>query len=246
MQHKTCLRILSLCSIKLWQLKSATQRKLNVCNKLWLIIFLFVVLFFVACSEKKENNEQVFYYNETTGVATLDPAFARNQSIMWVVHQLYNTLVEMDSNLNISPSLAKSWEISEDRLRYTFHLRAGICFQDNEVFAGGKGRLLTAHDVVYSLQRITDKRTASSGAWIFNNRIDTTEGFKAIDDSTFQLKLLRPFQPILGILSMQYCRHYSDHHSRCRRCGQIYLCESTGAFVAEREYWHRLRLFWRR
>ena len=64
---------------------------------------------------------------------------------------------------------------------------------------------MTAADVVYSLQRIRDKSTASSGAWIFNNRVDTIEGFKAIDDTTFQLKLLRPFQPILGILSMQYC-----------------------------------------
>ena len=31
-----------------------------------------------------------------TGIASLDPAFAKNQSIMWAVHQLYNTLVEVD------------------------------------------------------------------------------------------------------------------------------------------------------
>ena len=35
--------------------------------------------------------------------------------------------------------------------------------------------------------------------------MDTVNGFTAIDDSTFQLKLLRPYNPILGILSMQYC-----------------------------------------
>ena len=169
--------------------------------------FCCVLLAFVftACEQKQPDKRQVFYYNESTGIATLDPAFAKNQSIMWPVHQLYNTLVEIDSGLNIVPSLAKSWEVSEDRLRYTFHLRQGIYFHDNEAFPGGKGRLLTATDVAYSLQRIIDKNTASSGAWIFNNRIDTTQGFTAVNDSTFQLQLLRPFHPILGILSMQYC-----------------------------------------
>jgi oligopeptide transport system substrate-binding protein len=158
-----------------------------------------------GCTRQQTSGKQVFTYNEPTGIATLDPAFAKNQSIMWSVHQLYNTLVEIDSGLNIVPSLAKSWDVSADRLLYTFHLRTGIFFHDNDAFPNGKGRALTATDVAYSLQRIIDKSTASTGSWIFNNRIDTSEGFKALNDSTFQLKLIRPFHPIMGILSMQYC-----------------------------------------
>ncbi|HYM95363.1 MAG TPA: ABC transporter substrate-binding protein, partial [Chitinophagaceae bacterium] len=38
-----------------------------------------------------------------------------------------------------------------------------------------------------------------------NRKVDSLQPFKAIDDSTFQLKLVRPYNPILGILSMQYC-----------------------------------------
>lgn len=173
----------------------------------WLFYFLCVSLtvFLCACSQQQHGNKQVFTYNESTGIATLDPAFAKNQSIMWPIHQIYNTLVEIDSGLNIVPSLAKSWETSSDRLYYTFHLRTGVYFQDNPAFPGGRGRLLTAQDVVYSLNRIIDKQTASSGAWIFHDRIDTTDGFRAVNDSVFQLHLLRPFHPILGILSMQYC-----------------------------------------
>lgn len=169
--------------------------------------FLWLLPAFItmACQQVRTEKRQVFYYNESTGIATLDPAFAKNQSIMWPVHQLYNTLVEIDSGLNLVPSVARSWNISEDRLTYTFHLRNDVYFHDNEAFTGGKGRRMTAADVAYSLQRIIDKHTASSGAWIFNDRVDTTEGFTAPNDSTFQLKLLRPFHPILGILSMQYC-----------------------------------------
>lgn len=158
-----------------------------------------------ACTQSRQSDKKVFYYNESTGIATLDPAFAKNQSIMWAVHQLYNTLVEIDSGLNIVPSVARNWEVSADRKTYTFHLRKDVFFHDNELFPGGKGRRVTAADVVYSLNRIIDKQTASSGAWIFNGRIDSLAGFSAPDDSTFRLTLVRPFHPILGILSMQYC-----------------------------------------
>ena len=175
-------------------------------NRFLICLALFgLILMLSDCSRQKNSGKQVFSYNEPTGIATLDPAFAKNQSIMWPIHQLYNTLVEIDTGLQIIPSLARSWEISADRLRYTFHLRKHIFFQDNEAFLNGKGRELTASDIVYSLSRIRDKTVASSGAWIFNNRVDTVEGFTALNDSTFQLKLIRPFHPILGILSMQYC-----------------------------------------
>ena len=175
-------------------------------NRFLICLAIFgLILMLSDCSRQKNSGKQVFSYNEPTGIATLDPAFAKNQSIMWPIHQLYNTLVEIDTGLQIIPSLARSWEISADRLRYTFHLRKHIFFQDNEAFLDGKGRELTAADIVYSLSRIRDKTVASSGAWIFNNRVDTVEGFTALNDSTFQLKLIRPFHPILGILSMQYC-----------------------------------------
>ncbi len=124
---------------------------------------------------------------------------------MWAVHQLYNTLVEVDDNMQLKPSLAKSWDISADNLSFIFHLRTDVFFHDDAAFANGKGRKLTATDVLYSFNSIMDKNTASPGAWIFNNRVDSIQPFTAINDSTFQLKLQRPFQPILGILSMQYC-----------------------------------------
>jgi len=158
-----------------------------------------------SCNAHKHPDKKIFHYNESSGLASLDPAFAKNKQVMWSVHQLYNTLIEIDSNMQMAPSLAKSWTISADNLLFTFHLRNDVFFADDDCFENGKGRRLTAHDVEYSFNRIVDKNTASPGAWIFNNRVDSANGFKAINDSTFQLKLIRPFQSILGILSMQYC-----------------------------------------
>ena len=99
----------------------------------WLL-FALVLSIFLSCSDKLKNNKQVFRYNETTGIATLDPAFAKNQSIIWAVHQIYNTLVETNNELNIVPSLAYKWDVSADRMTYTFHLRQDVFFHDDDVF----------------------------------------------------------------------------------------------------------------
>ncbi|MBN8676434.1 MAG: ABC transporter substrate-binding protein [Chitinophagales bacterium] len=168
-------------------------------------LYIILSLCLVSCAGKKHSDKKVFHYNEQTGIASLDPAFAKNQSIMWPVHQLFNTLVEVDHQLQIVPSLAKSWDISDDRLVYTFHLRDDVFFHDDACFPGGKGRKLLAKDIEYSLSRIINKNTASPGAWIFNRKVDSLQPFKALNDSTFQLKLVRPYNPVLGILSMQYC-----------------------------------------
>jgi ABC-type transport system substrate-binding protein len=172
--------------------------------KYWLFLGLLPIIL-GACYSSAKDDRAVFHYNETTGIASLDPVFAKNQSIMWVVHQLYNTLVEVDSNLNIIPSLATRWTISRDRKTYTFYLRSDVFFHDDAAFPNAKGRLMTAGDVVYSFQRLIAPKTASPGSWIFNGKVDSVDAFKALNDTTFQLKLLRPYHPILGILSMQYC-----------------------------------------
>ncbi len=168
-------------------------------------LLLIICCSFIGCKNHQHPDKKIFHYNEQTGIASLDPAFAKNQSIMWAVHQLYNTLVEVDDNMQLKPSLAKSWDVSADNLSFTFHLRTDVFFHDDDAFENKKGRRLMAADVAYSFNRIIDKNTASPGAWIFNNRVDSMQPFIAVDDSTFQLKLQRPFQPILGILSMQYC-----------------------------------------
>ena len=163
------------------------------------------LLFSVGCGPAEKSDKKVFYYNESDGIATLDPAFAKNRSIIWAVHQLYSTLVETDNQLRIVPCLAARWEVSADRRTWTFHLRNDVFFHDDAAFPGGKGRRFVAGDMVYSFNRILDPTTASSGAWIFHGRIDTAHAFQAPDDSTFVLRLTRPFHPILGLLSMGYC-----------------------------------------
>ena len=167
--------------------------------------FSLCLALLAGCKDHVHPEKKIFRYNEITGIASLDPAFAKNQSIMWAIHQLYNTLVEVDDSMHLKPSLAKAWQFSADNKEITFHLRNDVFFHDDAAFPNGKGRRMVAADVLYSFSRIMDKSVASPGGWIFNNRVDSTEPFRAIDDTTFLLRLQKPFQPIIGILSMQYC-----------------------------------------
>ena len=175
----------------------------------FLAFFIGLSIALVACTPKPDEigeTRTVFRYNEAGGIASLDPIFASKVENIWAVNQLYNGLIQMDDELQIQPCIAKSWDISEDGLTYSFHLRTDVYFHDDEVFEGGKGRKVVASDFVHSLFRILNPDESSPGLWIFNN-IDRTagKGFEALNDSTLEIHLLHPFPPFLGLLTMQYC-----------------------------------------
>ncbi|HSH50299.1 MAG TPA: hypothetical protein VK982_01105, partial [Bacteroidales bacterium] len=93
------------------------------------VLTIIISLFFFSCTEKKTiKHPNVFRYNESKGIATLDPAFAKSQVLIWPVNQIFNGLVQMDNQLSIKPCIAKSWEIDEARKRYIFYLRNDVRF----------------------------------------------------------------------------------------------------------------------
>ncbi len=170
-----------------------------------IIISLSFVLVLNSCyKESKIDKNKVFRYNESANITTLDPAFAKDQAIIWACNQIYNGLVELDSNLNIKPSIAKSWEISPDGKTYTFIIRDDIYFHSHPLFKGK--RKVVASDFVYSFNRIVDPNIASPGAWIFNlvERKNNKYSFFSPNDSTLIIQLQKPFSPFLGLLSMPY------------------------------------------
>lgn len=167
-----------------------------------------IALFAASCSGPgRPAGKTVFRYNEAAGITSLDPAFARDQAIIWATNQLYNGLVQLDEEMEVRPCIASRWDVSPDGREYLFHLRSDVFFHDSRAFPGGKGRRVRASDFVYSFGRITDRSVASPGAWIFNNADTGRSGgaFTAINDSTLSVRLRRPFPPFLRMLSMQYC-----------------------------------------
>lgn len=180
---------------------------MRIINKNIIPFVLLITVLLVQCSTKKIDKRTVFRYNESKGIPSLDPVFAKNQTTIWPVNQLFNGLVQMDDSLNILPCIAKSWSITDSGKVYTFILRSDVYFHNHKIFNGAKGRKVIASDFVYSFKRIVDSKVASPGSWIFSNVLinDTCAGFVAINDSTLKINLKQPFTAFLGILTMQYC-----------------------------------------
>lgn len=171
--------------------------------------FIGLLTILISCSSAKKDDEKrtVFRYNESKGITSLDPVYAKDNTVIWPTTQLYNGLVEMDNSLQVRPSIAKRWKISEDSRIYTFYLRNDVYFHDHPLFKDSVGRTVTAYDFVYSFLRIVDPRVASPGFSIFKmvEKPYNGVGFKALNDSVFQITLQRPFASFLGLLTMPFC-----------------------------------------
>ena len=169
------------------------------------LMILCLTCLFSCTNNPSTGGKTIFNINLDEGLSSLDPAFARNQNTIWMTNQVFNGLVQIDDSLNTRPCIAKSWVISEDGLIYTFNLRNDVFFTDDILFSGGKGRKVIAPDFVYSFNRLLDPKVASSGSWIFSDKVDRKTAFAAPNDSTFTITLKQPFPPMLSLLTAQYC-----------------------------------------
>ncbi len=136
----------------------------------------------------------------------LDPA---GDIHVFIIEQLYDGLVKLDSKLNLLPSLAEYWTISEDGKRCTFYLRKGVKFHH--------GRELDAEDVKFSLERLISRETAHPSFQYFTSKVvgaleywegkaSEVEGYKARDKYTFEILWKNPYVSGLYLLSMAFSK----------------------------------------
>lgn len=116
----------------------------------------------------------------------LDPHKTTSYFAFEVLENVYDTLVAPDENLEMQPALAEDWDLSDDQLTWTFHLRDGVTFHDGSPF--------TSEDVVYSLNRIIDDELAN--AW----RLSAIERIEATDDLTVTITVAQPTPNLLSNL----------------------------------------------
>jgi peptide/nickel transport system substrate-binding protein len=117
--------------------------------------------------------------------SNLIPYIASDTTSSGVTGLVYDGLVKFDKNMDIVPSLAQSWEVSEDGLTITFHLRKGVKWHDGQPF--------TSADCLFTYRFVTDPETPTPYAADLME-IETAE---APDPYTFQVKYKRPFSRAL-------------------------------------------------
>jgi oligopeptide transport system substrate-binding protein len=194
-----------------------------------LALLLLCSSLFFSCSKKEEQSMRAglggkklggtYTLNEIRGnPASMDPVRIVSKLEDDIAGNIYDKLIDNNEKLELVPELATKWEISPDGNTYTFHLRTDARFHDDVSFTNGKGRVVNASDIKYSLERVCDKKTTTSGYWIFQDIVvgandyfnrDSTgakevTGFKVLNDSTFVVQLIKPFAPFLEHLTTSF------------------------------------------
>lgn len=134
---------------------------------------------------------------------TLDPASAL--SAYEYLGALYNRLVRVDTNGDLAPDLAESWEPDAKARTWTFRLRQGVTFHD--------GRKLTSADAAYTLRHILDEATASPQAAVLAPLIDP-DTLRTPDEHTLVVPLKTPNAEFPSLLTHYNCYVVPDESAR--------------------------------
>lgn len=160
---------------------------------------------------------KVLSYARTAQFESLDPPRQFDSESHEVVSLVYSSLLRyayLERPYKLEPDLLERMpELSADKLTYTFRLRKGVRFHDDKCFPGGKGRELTADDVLFSLRRFADANLNHKSWFLMEGAVvgldafraasakagpkgDTSavpiEGFRKLDSHAFTIRLTKP------------------------------------------------------
>ncbi len=185
-------------------------------------------------------NEMDFYV--ILPPSNLDPQKQFNENNIRIQGMFLEGLMTRDENGSPVCGIAESYDVSEDGLTYTFHLREDACFDD--------GTPVTADDFVFAFQRLVDPENASDAAIMITDyaKVSGAEdifydgapveslGARAVDDKIFEVKLDNPCPYFMELLiSPALCpcnrRYYYSHEDRYFADGNNIL--SCGPFTID-------------
>ena len=168
------------------------------------IILLILFVFFISCKKQTKNIKDGITVNLGYELNTIDPALNDETYGYIYINHAFEGLLNKDINGNIVGGVADKWEISDDSLTYTFHLRDDAKWSD--------GKKVTADDFVYSYRRSVDPKTASPLSYLMEyiknakdiirgKQLVENLGVNAIDENTLTIELEAPTLYFTDILA---------------------------------------------
>lgn len=152
-------------------------------------------VFNAPVDDEETSNVRRLQYGLSFSPSGFDPHFNASAELGIPFMSVYDTLVYRHPQTRaFEPGLAESWQISEDRLTYTFFLKQGVTFHDGQPFNAGA--------VGVNLDRITDLEFGSQRARGLLG--PNYAGYAIADDYTIQINLVAPYEPLLDGLSQVY------------------------------------------
>lgn len=157
--------------------------------------------------------EQVINLSSNSVVVGLNPILNTtapdNAAHNMICDPLVRSNAAEGNTTEIVPGAAESWDVSEDGMTYTFHIRENAKWND--------GVSLTANDFEYTLKMMADPAVASTNGWLFdgvivnfgealysNGKTPDEIAVKAIDDKTLEIQLVHPASYFLELLGSLY------------------------------------------
>ncbi len=169
---------------------------------------------------------------------TLDPHLTQDATSAEYIVEIYSGLVTLDPSLQIVPDLAENWDVSDDGLVYTFHLRAGATFQN--------GKPVTAQDFKWSMERACDPRTGSLVADTYlgdvvgcrdklRGKADEVSGVRATDNSTLEITIDAP--KVYFLAKLTYPTAFVLDKDNVERGGRTWTDQPNGTGPFKLEEW---------
>ncbi len=170
-------------------------------------------------------------------VASMDPLRAAAVYDSQAVMLVYEPLLGVDyyaKPYKLVPGLCELPHVSDDGKVYTFTIREGARFHDDACFGSdGKGRAVTAEDVVYSLKRLGDKKNASSGMWT----VASVDKVEAVDSRTVKITLKAPLHVFPWLMAMAYAGVVP--HEAVEKYGSEFGSRAVGSGAYRLASWRR-------
>lgn len=152
------------------------------------LLFITAVIVSASTAMAQVDTVRVRYRGDIT---RLDPQFQSSLHDYGVADNIYSQLVRLQPGTsNVIPDLATSWEVSDDGLTYTFHLREGVQWHR------GNGEV-TSEDVKWTYERMIGPDSTSPGRFDFAS----IQSIDAPDPYTVIFHLSAPHSPLLGKLA---------------------------------------------
>ncbi len=197
---------------------------------------------FTSCVKEGSSKKTFVYCSEGSPTAFNPQITTDGTSNNASAHTIYNRLVEFEyGSTKIVPALAESWDISEDKLEYTFNLRKGVKFHTTKYFT--PTRDFNADDVLFSFNRMRVESNPfhkiSGGTYEYFNGMDMGNLIKDIvkvNEHSIKIILNKPEAPFLANMAMSFMsilsKEYADKLIKENKLGDIdNIPVGTGPFV---------------
>ena len=165
-------------------------------NKIIGTIGFAVAMTLAVPSGYAQTPDNVLVVGQIAEPKSLDPATVTAVNDFRILMNVYDGLVRYkDGTLEVEPSLAKSWTISDDGLTYTFELQSGITFHDGSAF--------NAQAVEFNFDRMLDDKHPhhDTGPFPLSFFFSAIKDVEAVDDDTVKFTLNAPYAPFLSNLA---------------------------------------------